>query len=104
MNFKLKKDKYKTARGKYSRLLNLSCRICGNFVLIYQKDGPGNIRRLYFDRIFHPQNMVNLESKSLSSVNILKCQNCKEEIGTPYLYKKEKRKAFKIYQDALIKK
>ena len=104
MSFEFKKDKYKSARGKHSRLLNLFCRVCGEKILTYQKDGPGNLRRLYFDRIFSPKKLVNLEYKPLNKIPALSCPKCKEDIGTPYIYKKEKRKAFKIYQDALIKK
>ena len=104
MNFEFKRDKYKSARGLHSRLLNLFCRDCGEKILIYQKDGPGNLRRLYFDRIFSPKKWTNLKSKALGAVPILSCPKCKEDIGTPYIYKKENRKAFKVYQDMLVKK
>ena len=104
MNFELKKDKYKLARGTHSRLLNLFCRVCGEKIVTYQKDGPGNLRRLYFDRIFYPKKWTNLESKPLNAVSKLSCPKCKEDLGTPYIYKKENRKAFKVYQDALVKK
>lgn len=100
----LKRDKYKLARGKYSRLLILSCRVCGREILTYQKDGPGNLRRLYLDRIFFPINLVNLQSKSINSIKKLTCPKCREDLGTPYIYKKENRKAFKLYQDSLTKK
>jgi hypothetical protein len=99
-----KKDKYKSARGSYSRLMNLHCRVCDNFLAMYQKDGPGNLRRLYFDRIVLPKKLVGLEKKAISKVSILRCSKCKEDIGTPYVYKKENRKAFKVYQDAIVKK
>ena len=59
MDFEFKKDKYKTARGTHSRLLNLFCRVCGEKILVYQKDGPGNLRRLYFDRILFPKNLTS---------------------------------------------
>ena len=104
MDYKFKKDKYKKARGTYSRLFDLFCRVCDNKILTYQKDGPGNLRRLYFDRIVSPKNLATLESKLLDAIPTLSCSNCKEDIGTPYIYKKENRKAFKVYQDALVKK
>jgi ribosomal protein S27E len=104
MEFEFLRDKYKTARGTHSRLLNLHCRKCKNKLAIYQKDGPGELRRLYLDRIFYPKNLTNLETKPLSKIATLKCSKCNEDIGTPYIYKKEKRKAFKVYQDAIIKK
>jgi len=74
-------------------------------IMIYQKDDyPGRLRRLYFDRIFFPKKMVGLEYKPLDSVSALRCPSCKEDLGTPYIYTKENRKAFKVYQDALTKK
>ncbi len=98
-----KKDKYKQARGTYSRLLQLSCRVCDKPICTYQKDGPGNLRRLYFDRIRSPKKLAGLEAKSIKRVAKLQCAKCKEDIATPYVYKKENRKAFKVYQDALVK-
>jgi ribosomal protein S27E len=103
-SFKFKKDKYKRARGGHSRLLNVSCRKCGNLVLIYQKDGPGNLRRLYLDRIFFPKPLADQQNKPLNQIYSLKCKICGEILGTPYIYPKEKRKAFRLYTDAVIKK
>lgn len=104
MGFKFKKDKFRKARGTYSRLLKIFCRFCSKEICIYQKDGSGKLRRLYFDRIFSPKKLANLELKPLSQISVLKCPHCKEDLGTPYVYQKENRKAFKLYQDAIIKK
>lgn len=104
MGIVLKKDKYKFARGGYSRLLNVLCRKCETLVMVYQKDGPGNLRRLYLDRIFAPETFVNLEKLVLKDIPVLRCKECKELLGTPYIYEKEKRKAFRLYQDAVIKR
>jgi ribosomal protein S27E len=98
----LKNDKYRSARGGYSRLLNVFCRKCNNLILTYQKDGPGNLRRLYIDRIFYPKNFSYLQDKN--NVPVLKCKKCSEILGTPIIYKKENRKAFRLYQDAVTKK
>ena len=92
--YKLKKDKFNAARGGYSRLLDVSCRKCKGHVLVYQKDGPGNLRRLYLDRILDQKN----------THTVLKCKKCGEILGTYYIYQKEKRKAFRLYHDAVIKK
>lgn len=102
--FNLKRDQYKSARGGYSRLLNIYCYKCNHLVLTYQKDGPGNIRRLYFDRIFSPDKLVNLQKENIKLVSPLKCSKCGFIMGMPYIYEKEKRKAFRVFQDALIKK
>lgn len=99
-----KRDKYRSSRGGHSRLLDVCCRKCEEVAVVYQKDGPGNLRRLYLDRIFNPPGMVDLQLKNIEEVPVLKCKNCKEILGTPYIYIKEKRKAFRLYQDAVIKK
>ena len=103
-NYSLKKDTYKKVRGGHSRLLNLYCRKCNHQILVYQKDGAGSLRRLYLDRIFNPQRFLNLNKKSLNKIPQLKCEKCKEILGNPCIYKKENRKAFRIYQDAIVKK
>ena len=101
---KFKKDKYKSARGGHSRLLDVCCRKCESVVVVYQKDGPGNLRRLYLDRIFSPAEMVGLQALNIKDVPALKCKKCGEILGTPCIYIKEKRKAFRLYQDSVIKR
>lgn len=104
MEFKIKKDKYKSARGGYSRLLSLHCRKCNSIVAIYQKDGPGSLLRLYLDRIVSPEYLINLQHKNIKDISNLKCKNCGEIIASPYIYAPEKRKAFRLFHDAVIKK
>lgn len=99
-----KKDKFKSARGGHSRLLNINCRKCNHLILTYQKDGPGNLRRLYMDRISSPEELVDLQYQDLHMIKALMCPNCAEVVGTPYIYAKEKRKAFRLDQDAVVKK
>jgi hypothetical protein len=99
-----KRDKFKSKRGGYSRLLNIHCFKCNKLVCVYQKDGRGNLRRLYLDRIFSPDKLVDLQRKSIKDVAPLKCNKCGFLIGMPYIYEKEKRKAFRVFQDSLIKK
>jgi hypothetical protein len=103
-SFSFKKDKYKSSRGGHSRLLNVCCRKCESVAVVYQKDGPGNLRRLYLDRIFEPAKMTNLQNNNIKNIPVLKCEKCLEVLGTPYIYLKEKRKAFRLYQDAVIKR
>jgi len=99
-----KKDKYKSARGGNSRLLDLHCRKCDTFIAVYQKDGPGNLRRLYMDRIMEPEKLVGLQHKSIKDVLPIKCDKCGFVVGLPYIYKKEKRNAFRTFQGALVKR
>ena len=94
-NIKLKKDKYRRARDGYSRLLKISCERCGNIVALYQKDGPGPLKRMYLDRIIEPSNVVE---KSFT------CGKCKHLLGVRYIYEKEKRPAFRLFEGAVTKK
>jgi len=99
-----KRDKYKSTRGGYSRLLNLHCQKCNNIFVVYQKDGPGSLRRLYMDRIMAPNKLVGLQNKNIKDVLPIKCDKCNFIVGMPYIYKKENRKAFRVFQDAIIKR
>ncbi len=92
---KLKSDKYKKARGGASKLLEISCAECSAFVCDYQKDGPGNLRRMYVDRISDAK--VSLLEKSL------KCENG-HMLGVAIIYKKENRPAFRLAGDSVKKK
>ncbi len=102
--YKIKRDKYKSSRGGYSRLLDISCQKCNNTVLVYQKDGPGNLRRLYMDRIMSPEKLTYLQKQNIKNIAPLKCTKCGFVMGIPYIYEKEKRKAYRIFQDAVTKK
>lgn len=101
---KLKIDRFLKARGGYSRLLQISCAKCKNEVLWHQKDGPGPLKRMYFDRIRTPDELVGLQRKRLGDIPLLTCRKCNRMIGLPYVYRKEKRKAFRVFQDAVMKK
>lgn len=99
-----KSDKYKRTRGGYSRLLDISCAKCGTHLFYYQKDGPGMLKRMYFDRIYGSNKYSDLQNASLKSVPQLVCSNCKQLIGVPYSYAKEGRLAFRLFVGAIAKK
>jgi hypothetical protein len=88
-------DKYKKSRGGYSRLLEISCEKCSEYICRYQKDGPGNLRRMYLDRIFEAA--VSVQSKTLTCTN-------GHTLGIKIVYDKEKRLAYRIFIDAIMKK
>jgi len=100
----LKKDKYKKARGGYSRLLEIKCEKCRNSVALYQKDGPGALKRMYLDRIFYPEKLANLQNIAIKKIPHLTCSKCKQVIGIPYIYQKEKRPAFRLFEGSATKK
>lgn len=92
--FKFKKDKYKEARGNYSRFLNIYCSHCSTYLLLYQKDGSGPLKRLYLDRIFAPAELTGVQKLSIKDVPELICKKCKRLIGIPAIYKEENRKVY----------
>ncbi len=90
-----KNDKYKKARGRYSRLLKISCQKCASFVCFYQKDGAGNLRRMYIDRISSPKVLMTKKDLNCPKGHLL---------GVKIIYKKEKRPAFRLFVDSVVKK
>lgn len=102
INFK--KDIYKENRGGYSRFLEVSCHHCDNKILVYQKDGPGELKRMYLDRIMSPLNLVKLQTLSINKIPNLVCTKCKYIIAIPYVYQKEKRNAYRLFAGAVNKK
>lgn len=99
-----KSDKYKKARGGYSRLLNISCAKCGTHLFYYQKDGPGMLKRMYLDRIYGSKKYSGLQNENLKSVPQLICPHCKTHIGVPFNYAKEDRLAYRLFVGAVSKK
>ncbi len=99
-----KNDKYKKARGGYSRLFDIRCSKCNTHLFYYQKDGPGIIKRMYLDRIYDSKTYSGLERGSLRKTPPLVCLSCKQHIGTPINYAKEDRLAYRLFVGAVQKK
>jgi hypothetical protein len=93
--FKLKQDKYREARGGYSRLLKVTCEYCGGLVCVYQKDGPGPLKRMYLDRILK----VYADAKAK-----LICKKCKSWLGIKSKYAKENRPCYILFESVIKKK
>jgi len=101
---KFKSDKFKKARGGYSRLLEISCAKCGERICFYQKDGPGILKRMYVDRMLSSQKSEKVRGAAVKDLPQLICNNCKELIGVPILYKKENRPAYRLFVGSAAKK
>ena len=96
MKNKFKNDKYKKARGGYSRLLDISCEHCEKHLFFYQKDGPGILKRMYIDRIYESENIK-------LNINLI-CPGCKRILAIPIIYEKENRPAIRLFVGAVTKK
>ena len=92
---KFKNDTFRKNRGGYTRLLKISCQKCDAPICLYQKDGPGNLRRMYLDRI--SESSVSVSRKDLSCLK-------GHLLGVKILYEKEKRPAFRLFVDSVTKK
>jgi hypothetical protein len=97
---KFKYDVYTKSRDNPA-LLKLTCSYCNHLIIFYQKDGPGLLKRCYLDRILYPKENELLQHLPFNEKVFpnLTCQNCKQIIGYPYLYEKEKRPSFKLVQE-----
>jgi hypothetical protein len=97
---KIKRDKYLQKRGGTAKIMNVSCVKCGNSVLVYQKDGPGWLKRCYLNRIIAPPEFACLQHNSLikepKDLGNLRCK-CGEVIGFPVIHK-DKRLAFHLFK------
>ncbi|TSD06290.1 MAG: Uncharacterized protein Greene07147_149 [Parcubacteria group bacterium Greene0714_7] len=90
-----KKDAFLRARGGYSRLLELSCEHCKGVLCLYQKDGPGILKRLYTDRMI---------PEPTRTAKQLVCEHCERVLGALITYKKEDRPAYRLFVGAVAKK
>ncbi|MDD2839550.1 MAG: hypothetical protein PHY80_00270 [Rickettsiales bacterium] len=96
---KFKQDIYTKNRGNYSEFFDLHCRKCGQKIARYQKDGPGHLLRIYVDRILENEELLNFEVDKK-----IICPSCLRLLGLGYLYPKEKRPAYILFQDTITKK
>lgn len=106
IQYSLKKDKYVNARGGNSHFLDLFCSKCNQHFALYQKDGHGQLFRMYLDRIFEPRGLALLQLKAGSKAEIpnLQCPVCGTLIGTPMIYEAEKRLAFRLIRGSFAQK
>jgi ribosomal protein S27E len=103
--YTLKNDAYRASRGGYARFLNVYCGKCGSHLLLYQKDGPGVLYRLYLDRIAAPDELSALQhDTALRRTPDLVCKTCGAVVGRPYLWEEENRPAFLLNEGSVIKK
>lgn len=103
MKATLKNDKYKKVRGGRSKLFDISCANCGKRICVYQKDGPGMLKRVYLDRIYNSP-LENSHHAAENDIPKFICPNCGKLLGVLMTYKKESRFAYRLIPGAIIKK
>ena len=102
----MKKDKYLRERGGKAKIINVSCMKCGSLIFVYQKDGPGWLKRCYLNRIISPKKYAGLQKnpdiKQPSDLKNLKCK-CGEVIGSSIKHK-DGRLAFHLIRGKFKRK
>lgn len=70
---------------------------------LYQKDGPGILKRMYLDRIYDFTSWTGLEQLPIKRVPPFVCGACREHLGIPIVYAKENRLAYRLFVGAVTK-
>ena len=83
---KIKKDRYFKERGGSTKIINVLCSSCGKRLLVYQKDGPGWLKRCYLNRIIEPKYDAKIDLEDMEN---LTC-SCGEVIGSPIIHKDDR--------------
>ena len=91
---KFKNDKFRKNRAGYTRLLKIKCEKCSTPICDYQKDGPGNLRRLYIDRVIDPAVSISRKDLSCAKGHLL---------GVKIIYEKEGRPAYRLIVNSVTK-
>lgn len=103
----LKNDRYRKARGGKAFVVSVTCAQCQNEVLVYQKDGDGQLKRCYLNRILSPEFLERLQHDTTiqqpENLADLQCQVCSVVIGSPIRHH-DGRLAFRLRQCFFLKK
>jgi ribosomal protein S27E len=105
MKYAIRKDGYLKARGNTAKFLRIKCSKCDRDILLYQKDGPGSLIRLYKDRIAAPPELV-AEQGGISAKDEMRglaCPNCGSLVAVPMIYEPEKRLAYRVIPGTIRK-
>lgn len=102
----IRRDKFYRSRGSTTTVMAIVCSRCNAYICTYQKDGTGNLHRLYIDRILSsepffkiPEYKKTILFKELPN---LVC-SCRNVIAVPMVYKNEKRLAFRLLHGSIHK-
>lgn len=88
---KISRDSAYKKRGGTAKWIILSCGICKEDLSLYQKDGQGNLYRLYLDRLTSTSGERPFKYLGRVAVGNLECFACEETIAVPMIYQKDER-------------
>ena len=92
-----------------SRNLDLFCSHCDSHIVLYRKEGSGNLVRLYFDRILQPESLAKLKSTGkksgkTSDLPPLVCPQCGILVGVPMVRGADHRPAYRLIKGSFKRK
>ena len=93
---KIIKDKYLQKRGGSAKILDIYCQKCSAKLFTYQKDGIGQLKRCYDNRIVNANKIIKIG-------NEYRCEDCATKIGFGIIHT-DKRQAIKLIRGKIIKK
>lgn len=103
--FKPQKDRYAKSRGGDTKFLYITCGNCDEPAMVYQKDGPGGLRRYYADRIVWPpalaDKQANVTADTVKNAGSLACGECENVFAHPMVYEPENRPAYRAIPGAV---
>lgn len=99
--YKVQSDEYSRSRGS-AEMLKIRCSGCKGEIGIYQKDGPGHLKRCYFDRIAFRYVASGNEGKKNDEA-LWQCPQCGQVIGRRMIYKPENRPAYGLVPGSFSK-
>ncbi|MDR2098836.1 MAG: hypothetical protein LBO78_02315 [Rickettsiales bacterium] len=73
--------------------------------MLYQKDGPGSLLRMYKDRITAPEELAKEQERFASKEDMpgVFCPHCNALLGVPMVYEPEKRLAYRVIPGTIRK-
>lgn len=97
MDFRIRRDRFYKTRGGTATLLRIQCSRCASEVCVYQKDGNGQLLRLYWDRVLVSRcSAAHEPGATRDDMTPLACNTCGLLIGIPMVYIREDRLAWRL--------
>lgn len=102
----MKNDQYRRARGGTAQIIDVVCSRCQRRVLLYQKDGSGNLLRCYLNRILAPEKWEQVQHavaiRTTKDMPNLVCA-CDSLLGVPMRHK-DGRLAFRLIRGKFLRR
>lgn len=102
---KFRLDSSYKKRGGTAQWMAIKCKCCSKLLCLYQKDGSGNLYRLYADRISDLDGNRLSQEIDIHYTGNLGCPSCRTIFAISMVYKKDirPRLAFRIVDPGITR-